>query len=152
MNEVTVVAAYAGAAAAGDAQRAADAVRVALLDACGGALGAVTIGRLQAHGAEVQLTMRKAASGFGRVPGLSASRFDFASIVLSPDALADGDAAAKALRAANDVTSATWAASWDAVSTAARRAEALGESMRGLRVPALHVRHAADGGAQDERQ
>ena len=137
-NEITVVATYDDSP--GDAQRAGDAVRAAIIDACGGRLIDVTLNALQQQsGAEMQLTMRKAALGFGRVPGIAGSRFDFVSVVLSPDSLTDTDAAMKSLRAANDVTSASWSASWEVLAAAARRAEALGESVRALRVPAAYV-------------
>ena len=147
VNEVVVVATYTVASDGSEAMAAAGAARGALLDVCGRPSD-VTLAALWRCGAEVQLALRRAVSGFGRlgVP-IGTPKFDLAAVQLSPEAPPD-DAASVAMRAANDVTSQGAAAgASDAWLHACSRAAALGEALpRALRPSA-----AAQGAAAPPR-
>ena len=134
-NEVVVVATFGNGGDPAEASRAADGVRSAIIDACGGKLSEVALATLAKHGAEIQLAMRRAALGFGRVPGISGSRFDFTAVTLLPDAPSDAKALVD-LRSANDVTALGGAAATaEAAATGMRRAGVLADALRSLRLP-----------------
>ena len=133
VNEVVVVATYTALSDGSEAMRAAGAARGALLEACGRPSD-VTLAALSRCGAEVQLALRRAVSGYGRIYGIGTAKFDLAGAQLSPDAPPD-DAASAGLRGANDVTSpAAPAAACDAWALAGAKASALCEALpRALR-------------------
>ena len=135
VNEIVVVATYRNGADPSEAQRVAEGVRAAAVDACGGRAADVFIRVLSVRGAELQLAMRRAALGFGRVPGIAGSRFDFTSISLLPELASDAKGAVE-LRAANDVTALTGASTLlEAAAVAARRAGVLTDALRTVRLP-----------------
>jgi hypothetical protein len=142
LNEVVVVATYPNTADGSDAMRAAAAARGALLEACGGRAADVTLAALNRCGAEVQLTVRRAVSGFGRVAGAGTPKFDLAAAQVSPEPPPEegkeGGGGGGGERAASDVTNPlAAAAALDAWLYSCGRAEALGEALpRALKPPA----------------
>ena len=137
-NEVTVITTYAAGGDPQAAQTVGEAVRAALVDACGGKPADVTLAALTKRGLEVQLTARRAASGFGRVAGISHSKFDLATAQLSPDT--EPEKAAADVRAANDpVAPGALASALEATATAVRKGDTLGASFMALRLPGYAV-------------
>lgn len=136
-NEVAVVATFPASSIDGSAEapRAAEAARAAVLDAFNGKLSEVTLFNINRLGAVLQMTLRRAVSGFGVVHAIGSSKFDFATIQISPDQPAD-DASSLAVRAANDITAAGHLqAATDALNNRFGKADQLSESLRGLKVP-----------------
>jgi hypothetical protein len=82
-------------------------------------------------------------SGYGVIHGILGSKFDFAAVQLSPDQPSD-DAAALAVRAANDLTSASHhQAAADAFAAAWSKSDQLAESLRNVKVPLESAGRAA---------
>ena len=127
-GELAIVATYSMHADPADAVRAACAARGATVDACGGRISDVTLGALARLGAELQLTVRRAINGAGRIPNIAAGpKFDIATVSIGPDPPAD-DASSVMMRASNDVTAAAAAnASVAAAAAAIVRATAVKE-------------------------
>lgn len=144
VNEIAVVATYPSHAEPSDAMRAACAARAALVDACGGKVSDVTLGALARCGAEMQLTVRRAVTGCGRITGIGTPKFDVSSVHLGPDAPPD-DSTSSAVRAANDVVSSSLTAEViGAAATAAARADAVVDALpRALKNVSAWSRSAA---------
>ena len=131
---VVATASASAPAAAAAAQRAVDAAAGALLEAFAGRVAEVTLANAARIGAALQMTLRRALSGAGTVPGILGGKFDFATIQLAPDAPAD-DSVATAARSANDTTSPVGNAASDATAAAWSKADLTSEALRLLRVP-----------------
>lgn len=135
LNEVAIVCCYHSTSDPSAAQIAAEAVRSALIDACGGKPADVTITALSTRGLQVQLTARRAMCGFGRISGVSHPKFDIATVQISPDAAVDDKNAAE-VRASNDpIAPGALAAALDAAASMARKGDSLGEALKALKLP-----------------
>lgn len=144
VNEIAVVATYPAHAEPSDAMRAACAARAALVDACGGKVSDVTLSALARCGAEMQLTVRRAVTGCGRIAGIGTPKFDISTVHLGPDAPPD-DSTSSAVRAANDVVSTALTTEVaGAAATAAARADAVVDALpRALKNVSAWSRSAA---------